>query len=125
MNLDRGFRFIPEQASTTAMPIDVLTLYLLLLTVFFTVLILVLVAFYSLRYRRHSSDFTSPNPPEVPTDMRIEIAWTVIPLGIVMVIFVWGGQLFVNQSRAPDGAMEVHRSEERRVGKECRSRWSP
>src|SRR5256885_2801636 len=33
------------------------------------------------------------------------------------------GQLFRRQAWA--GVFERHRSEERRVGKECRSRWSP
>src|SRR4051812_11896960 len=98
MNLDRSFRFIPEQASTLAGQVDALVLYLLGITVFFTVLILVMVAFLSLKYRRHSADFASPNPPEVPTDMRLEIAWTVIPLGLVMVMFVWGTKLYVDQS---------------------------
>src|SRR5260370_35669136 len=34
--------------------------------------------------------------------------------------------LIIGIRRDPDAAMaKVHRSEERRVGKECRSRWSP
>ena len=45
--------------------------------------------------------------------------------------FYWGGATAANQF---EGAWDVdgrgpstddHRSEERRVGKECRSRWSP
>ena len=32
--------------------------------------------------------------------------------------------VFVTQADAPEAAL-VERSEERRVGKECRSRWSP
>src|SRR4051794_28774986 len=107
MNLDRSFRFIPEQASTMAGRIDLLVLFLLGITVFFTVVILVLIAYLSLRYRRNSNDFTSPNPPEVPTDMRIEIAWTVTPLLLVMVFFVWGTVLYTEQARPPDGAMEI------------------
>src|SRR6266511_4265259 len=31
----------------------------------------------------------------------------------------------VGGSSAPGGGFAAHRSEERRVGKECRSRWSP
>ena len=31
----------------------------------------------------------------------------------------------IAESFEKDGAKFIHRSEERRVGKECRSRWSP
>ena len=40
--------------------------------------------------------------------------------GLVLVTVIWGGG-FV----ASDMALDSLRSEERRVGKECRSRWSP
>src|SRR3712207_7072183 len=47
---------------------------------------------------------------------------TVLPAPVLV-----GGGTLVQQSEArPDSAcMIVGRSEERRVGKECRSRWSP
>src|SRR5690554_8166821 len=33
--------------------------------------------------------------------------------------------LYLQNDFDADGNLQVHRSEERRVGKECRSRWSP
>src|SRR2546430_10140774 len=36
-----------------------------------------------------------------------------------------GKKRFFNISTAPIAIMKAQRSEERRVGKECRSRWSP
>ena len=41
---------------------------------------------------------------------------------------IWGKPVFtvmVRHSRYTHELIEAHRSEERRVGKECRSRWSP
>ena len=35
------------------------------------------------------------------------------------------GVLKLKEAGFPEPAAEYHRSEERRVGKECRSRWSP
>src|SRR3954470_16953926 len=101
--MDRSFKLVPEQASTMAGKVDALGLFLLAVTVFFTLLILVLVTFLSLRYRRRSHDFTSPNPPATHTSTLLEVTWTVIPLGIVMVIFVWGARLFVEEYQAPKG----------------------
>ena len=38
----------------------------------------------------------------------------------------WRGRVAAAAAEAPDGpALDLARSEERRVGKECRSRWSP
>src|SRR2546429_9585198 len=35
------------------------------------------------------------------------------------------GKLRRSEALAALGVLDIHRSEERRVGKECRSRWSP
>ncbi len=106
--MNNAFRFAPEQASSFAGEVDALALYLLAITVALTLLILVLVATFALRYRRRSDDFTSPNPPPTQTSTRLEITWSVIPLLLMMVMFVWGARLYIKQSRAPDGAMEIH-----------------
>ena len=33
--------------------------------------------------------------------------WTIIPLGIVMVMFGWGAKVFFDLYRVPAGAMEI------------------
>lgn len=106
--MDRGFQLLPERASVMAGKVDALALFLLAVTVFFTLLVLVLVAYFALRYRRRSDDFESPNPPAVPTNVMLEVTWTAIPLLIVTVIFVWGASLYVEQSQPPPEAMEIH-----------------
>ena len=106
--MNRSFQLLPEQGSAMAARVDALVLFLLAITVFFTLLILVLVSYFALRYRRHSTDFDSPNPPATQTNMALEVTWTLIPLLIVMVLFVWGARLFVEQSHPPAGAMEIH-----------------
>ena len=40
-------------------------------------------------------------------------------------VFIWGGQGLAVGGSGDDTLVLVTRSEERRVGKECRSRWSP
>ena len=49
------------------------------------------------------------------------------PLVIATIIAFIIEQIFRSQDKAPEilRSMAVRRSEERRVGKECRSRWSP
>ena len=81
--MDRSFQLFPDQASTIAPKIDMLALFILGVTVFFTLLILVLVAYFALRYRRNSKDIHLPNPPDVHTSTALEVAWSGIPLVLV------------------------------------------
>ena len=40
--------------------------------------------------------------------MILEIVWTVIPLGLSMVMFAWGASIFFTESRPPADAMEIY-----------------
>src|SRR5262245_17012023 len=102
--MDQSFRLLPEQSSEVAHQVDWLYFYLWSITGFFTLLIFVLIVYLGLKYRRRSEAM----PPKVGTDMRLEVAWTIIPLIISMSIFVWGAGLYVKMSRSPSDAMEVY-----------------
>jgi cytochrome c oxidase subunit 2 len=62
------------------------------------------VIFFGIRYRRRAGDGT-PAPPAHA--LALEIGWTVIPLAIVMVIFVWSASVYFHISRPPDDAMNI------------------
>jgi cytochrome c oxidase subunit II len=100
-----GFPLFPEQASTMAGRVDALYLALLGIAGFFSVLIAVLVVGFAIKYRRRS-------PDEVGTpihgNLTLEAVWTLVPLGIVFVIFLWGAEIFFSMSRIPPQAMEVY-----------------
>lgn len=102
--MDRSFRLFPEQASTVAGKVDSLYFFLIAVSGFFTLLIFVLIVYFALKYRRKSER----RPPEVPTNYKLEMLWTVIPLVLVMVMFIWGAKLYVHMSVIPTDAMEIH-----------------
>ena len=54
----------------------------------------------------------------------VSISWAQVTVVVVAVALMIALQAFVQKSRT-GRAMRATRSEERRVGKECRSRWSP
>jgi cytochrome c oxidase subunit 2 len=99
------FRLLPEQASTFAGPVDALYFFLIAVSVFFSLLIAGLVIFFAVKYRRHAND---PTPAPATGGTALEIVWSVIPLGISMVIFGWGASLFFTINRPPDDALEVY-----------------
>jgi cytochrome c oxidase subunit 2 len=98
------FPLFPEQASTMAAQVDYLYLFLIAVSVFFGVLIAGMLIGFSIHYRRR-------NPQDIGHHIHgstlLEIAWSVIPFGITMVIFAWGTWLFFGFSRPPDNAHEV------------------
>ncbi len=97
--------FAPEQASSFAGEVDALYLYLIALTLFFSVTISVLIIYFAIKYRRRS-------PLEVPRpvhgSMILESAWSIIPLLIAMTIFAWGASLYFKLYRIPNEAMEIY-----------------
>jgi cytochrome c oxidase subunit II len=99
------FPLFPEQASSIASDVDLLYLYLIAISGFFTVLIFGLIFIFALKYRRRSEE-------EVPRpnygSLRLEVLWSVIPLLIVVTMFVWGARVFFTISRAPDDAMDIY-----------------
>jgi cytochrome c oxidase subunit II len=101
----KGFSLFPEQASTLAPQVDALFFFLCAITTFFVALIAGLIIVFMVRYRR-----ADPNevPPDVHGSMALELFWTAVPFGIVMVIFFWGASLYATIRRAPDDAMRIN-----------------
>ena len=100
-----GFRLFPEQASTISFEVDHLLYFLLAVAIFFTVLIFCAIIFFSIRYRRRSD---RELPHAVHGGLPLEIAWSVIPFGLTMVMFTWGASVFFKESRPPDNAMQIY-----------------
>lgn len=94
----------PEEASTIASGVDYLYYFLTAIDLFFTVVIFCTIFYFALRYRRKPGD---PPPPQIEGNLALEVVWTLIPMGIVVVIFLWGTALFIRNSRPPAASMEI------------------
>ncbi len=96
---------MPPQASTIAPQTDLLYAFLLTVSAFFALLIAVSVIVLAVAYRRRGPNEVTPH---IHGSTMLEIVWSVIPLGIAMVIFGWGAHLFVTIRRPPDDALQVN-----------------
>jgi cytochrome c oxidase subunit 2 len=99
-----GFPLFPEQASTVAPQVDALYFFLVAVSIFFSALIFLLVAAFAITYRRRSQ---TEIPEPIEGDLRLELVWTLIPLGLTMVMFIWGASLYFTLSRPPADALEI------------------
>jgi cytochrome c oxidase subunit II len=100
-----GFPLFPDQASTVATSVDELYYFLLAVSVFFSLLICILIIAFAVKYRRRSDN---ERPPVILGNLRLEILWTVIPLGLTMVMFVWGAKLYFVTYFPPTDALEIN-----------------
>ncbi|MDQ1346674.1 MAG: cytochrome c oxidase subunit 2, partial [Acidobacteriota bacterium] len=95
--------FVPEQASAAASEVDNLTLYLVGMSTFFTVLIAAMIIFFAIKYRRRSDNQVGSN---FENSAFLEITWTLIPLLIALFTFGWGLKVFFRLYRPPTNAVE-------------------
>jgi cytochrome c oxidase subunit II len=100
-----GTPLFPESASTMAPRVDALYFFLIGLAVFFSLLIAGLITYYALKFRRRSPRAIGA---QSHGNLVLELAWTVIPFMITMVIFVWGAGLYFAMSRPPDDALDIY-----------------
>src|SRR5271154_2280578 len=98
------FPLWPARASTGAANVDALYIFLLLLAGFVSAAIFTMIVVFALRYRqRHGVE-----AEQIEGSTALEITWSVIPLGIFMVIFVWGAVIYFKERTPPRGATEVY-----------------
>ena len=85
--------------------VDALYFFLVAVSAFFVVLIAALVVFFGIRYRRRAKDEIGG---KVVPSMALELAWTIIPMGLGLVMFVWGANLYFNQAQPPGETLDIY-----------------
>jgi cytochrome c oxidase subunit 2 len=100
-----GFPLFPDQASTMATRVDSLFFFLVGVSVFFATLIFIVIIVFAVKYRRRSEN---EQPQEIKSDLRLEILWTAVPLGLTLVMFVWGAKLYFVINDPPANSLEIN-----------------
>ncbi len=99
-----NFPLWPARASTTAGNVDALFIFLLILTGMVTLLIFTCLLYFAARYRYRA------NVPaeQIEGSTPLELTWSVIPLGVFLVIFVWGAVVYFKERTPPRDSTEVY-----------------
>ncbi|MBL8123198.1 MAG: cytochrome c oxidase subunit II [Blastocatellia bacterium] len=95
----------PDSASTFSWQVDALYAYLILISVAFTIPIVVAIFFFAIKYREREKYAT---PEEMHGSIVLETVWSIIPFVISMTIFLGGAIVYYEQYRVPDDAMDVY-----------------
>jgi len=60
---------------------------------------------FAIRFRRRSP---TEQPQAILGSLALELTWSLIPLGITVIIFVWSADIFFSINRPPREAMEIY-----------------
>jgi cytochrome c oxidase subunit 2 len=101
--MTNGLPFLPDRASTVALHVDYLIGFLLAVTVILAGTIFVLILYFAIRYRRRRHSAV-----QIENNLSLEILWSVIPLGLTAVMFLWGAKLFMQNHQPPPNAESIY-----------------
>lgn len=95
---------LPPAATELAREQDKLYLFIQWMSVFFFILVIGIMVFFVIRYRRRSADDKTPN---FTHNTPLEIFWSAIPLALLAIIFFWGFELYMKMRVPPHRPMEI------------------
>ncbi len=99
------FKWLPEQASTIAPEVDMLMLFIVVVTVFITAAVSILTIVFAVKFRRKSETYI---PAPMHGNVPLEIAWTFIPVLICLVMFSWGVKVYSNIVVPPVDSLDIY-----------------
>jgi cytochrome c oxidase subunit 2 len=97
--------WLPVQGSSTAGRVDQVFYLILWIALFFFALVVGLIITFVLRYRRRPGREQAGAAPT--ENLRLEIAWTGVPIVAVVVIFVFGVRNFLDLTTPPANSYEI------------------
>jgi len=99
-----GSLFLPPSGSTMAPEVDALMAFIFYISIFFGVIVFGGVILFSIKYRRRRQAQVEAGPSH---STALEVAWSVLPLILVMIIFFWGFRAYMKMSVVPKDALEI------------------
>lgn len=100
----QNFPLYPPEASRIAPQADALFFFLVLISlVGLTAVVLIIVGF-SVLYSKNRH----PKAVQIEGSTLLETTWTIIPLGLFLVVFVWGALIYFRIYTPPVNAMNIY-----------------
>ena len=99
-----NFALYPPEASKIAPQMDALYFFMVLVSLIGLTIVVLLVTSFSIMYskKRH------PVPVQIEGSTLLEATWTIIPLGLFLIMFVWGALIYFRVYTPPANAMNIY-----------------
>src|SRR5271167_2178114 len=95
------FALFPPEASSIAPYADALYFFLVLISLVGLAVVALLIVLFSVLYRKERN----PEATQIEGSTLLEATWTIIPLALFMVTFVWGALLYFRIYNPPTNSM--------------------
>lgn len=99
-----NFPLWPAGASSHSLPVDLLYIFLVVVSAVATLAIAITIVIFGLKYRRGHGR----QPEQIEGSLLVEITWSVIPLGFFLLVFVWGAVIFFDERTPPRDSAEIY-----------------
>jgi cytochrome c oxidase subunit II len=99
-----GFPLFPPEASKLAPQMDALLFFEILVSLVGLTIVILLVTTFCILYRKERH----PVAVQIEGSTILEATWTIIPLGLFLVMFVWGALVYFRVYTPPANAMNIY-----------------
>lgn len=99
-----NFPLFPPEASKIAPQMDALYFFMVLVSLVGLTLVILLVVSFSLLYNKERH----PKAVQIEGSTLLEATWTIIPLGLFLIMFVWGALIYFRVYTPPANAMNIY-----------------
>lgn len=99
--------WLPKASSVTVEHVDWIWHFLVAVSTLSALLILGAMVYFCVKYRATSRKNDKPAEPSPDHNTTLEIAWSIIPMFVVVALFVWGFRGYVDLRSSPQGALEI------------------
>src|SRR5580698_1135706 len=99
-----NFALFPPEASKIAPEMDALYFFMVLVSLIGLTIVILLVTSFSILYskKRH------PVAVQIEGSTMLEATWTIIPLGLFLIMFVWGSLIYFRVYTPPTNSMNIY-----------------
>src|SRR6185437_6929490 len=98
------FPLFPPEASQLAAQSDALFFFLVLISLVGLTVVVLLIVGFSILY----SKGRHPKAVQIEGSTLLETTWTIIPLGLFLIVFVWGALIYFRVYTPPENAMNIY-----------------
>jgi len=99
-----NFALFPPEASKIAPQMDALYFFMVLISLIGLTIVILLVTSFSILYSKERH----PVAVQIEGSTLLEATWTIIPLGLFLLMFVWGSLLYFRIYTPPANAMNIY-----------------
>jgi cytochrome c oxidase subunit 2 len=99
-----NFALFPPEASKIAPQMDALYFFITLVSLIGLTIVILLVTSFSILYNKARH----PKAVQIEGSTLLEATWTIIPLGLFLVMFVWGSLIYFRVFTPPANAMNIY-----------------